>query len=531
MRITFAKLFLVITGLLSGCGHKTPPEIELRYEKNESLEYHEVIEAYDKLSEHYRQAHLFEMGLTDAGKPLHLFMISGDGDFNPSSIKQKGRSIVLINNGIHAGEPAGIDASIEYAINILGNIDGMARVLENSVVAIIPVYNVGGSLNRSPYYRMNQNGPELKGARRNARNLDLNRDFMKMDSENARSFAEIFHYLEPDVFLDTHTTNGSDHQSVMTLISTMHQKLPPGMGEFFKRTMVPELYRRMTDETPYGMVPYVQPVDRGNIRKGLAGFNDHPYYSTGYASLFNTFAFMTENLVYKPFPERVKSTYEFIRILVEFTADNCREIIKLRAMAVDYTAGRSEYVLNWTPDLERYDKIIFNGYETRQSVSPLTKREMMVYDHERPWSDTIRFYDYFRPYIRVEAPEAYIIPGAWREVIDRLALNGVKISFFEQDTIIMVENLYVDDFISSPQSNQGRHQITDIKKRREVGERQFHRGDVVVRLDQGSNNYIVQALEPLSAASFLRWGFFTSALEDGEFFRIYSFEDHASEIL
>ena len=524
--------FIVIAVLTAGgCGRAEAPVIELRYEENQSLEYHEVIEVYEKLAGYYRQAALFEMGSTDVGRPLHLFMISADGDFDPASVRRKGRSIVLVNNGIHAGEPAGIDASIEYAADILANRKDMAGVLDNAVIAIIPVYNIGGSMNRSRYYRMNQDGPEYKGARRNAKNLDLNRDFVMMDSENARSFARIFRHLDPDVFVDTHTTNGADHQSVMTLIATMHQKLPAGMGAFFNEKMVPELYRRMNNETPYGMVPYLQLVDRGDIRRGISGFNDHPFYSTGYASLFNCFAFMTETLVYKPFPERVKATYEFIRFLVEFTSANSAEIAGLREEASEYTRNRKEFVVDWRVDRQRYDRIPFWGYETSEVAAPLSGRRVTVYDHEREWTDTIPFYNYFSPAVTITAPEAYIVPQAWGEVIERLAMNGVDIRFFDRDTVLAVETLYIDKFETGGRPNQGRHLVTVTGKRREETFRQFYRGDAYVRVNQEANNYIVHMLEPLAPASFLRWGFFTSALEPGEFFWIWSFEDHAHELL
>ena len=527
----FFVAFIVTALIASGCRMEEAPVIELRYMDNESLEYHEVIEAYEKLAGYYWQADLFEMGSTDAGRPLHLFMISGDGDFDPVSIRRGGRTIVLVNNGIHAGEPAGIDASIEYAAGILAGREDMADVLDNTVIAIIPVYNIGGSLNRSRYFRMNQDGPEYKGARRNARNLDLNRDFVKMDSENARSFAHIFHFLDPDVFVDTHTTNGADHQSVMTLIATLHEKLPPGMSEFFNERMVPELYRRMNDETPYGMVPYLQLVDRSDIRKGITGFNDHPFYSTGYASLFNCFAFMTETLVYKPFPERVKATYELMKFLVEFTSANSAEIAGLREDAAGYTRKRKEFVVDWRVDRQRYDRILFRGYETGEGRGPVSGRSLIIYDHDRKWTDTIPFYNYFSPAVTVTAPEAYIVPQAWQEVIERLAVNGVEIGFFDRDTVIAVETLYVDEFETGSRPQQGRHLVTITDKRREETHRQFYRGDAYIRVDQKSNNYIVHMLEPFAPASFLRWGFFTSALEAGEFFWIWSFEEHAHELL
>ncbi len=529
----FASVALCIfcAAVFFACSTATPPEINLRYNENQSFDYYETIEAYQKLADYYKQASLMEMGPSDMGYPIHLFMISGDGDFDPESIKSKGKSIVLIMNGIHSGEPVGIDASIKYAMDILQDQEDMARVLKNTVIAIIPIYNVGGSLHRSAYHRMNQDGPELKGARRNARNIDLNRDFMKQDSRNAATFAQIFHFLDPDVFLDTHTTNGSDHQYTMTLIPTLYQKLPKSLGDFFKEDMVPHLYDRMNNETPWGMIPYVQTISRGNIRSGISAFNDHPFYSSGYAALFNTLPFITENLVYKPYPDRVLSTYDFTRFLVDYTSKHTEKILTLRAQAKGATTNATAYVLDWQLDRNRYSLLHFKGYETEQQVSPVTGRIINAYNYSKTWEDSIPFYSHFTPGMHVQAPRAYVIPQAWREVIERMANNNVEMHRLEKDSVMEVEVVRYEGYQTAPRPNQGRHTVSQLQSITETTYRQFYTGDVVIYLNQKANNYIVHALEPQAPASFFSWGFFSSTLEDGEWFSLYSFEPLAHEAL
>ncbi|HCM59852.1 MAG TPA: hypothetical protein DIS74_05690, partial [Bacteroidales bacterium] len=143
----------------------------LAYDENRSLTWEEAIRFYKDLDERYEEATLLEMGMTDAGQPLHLFIISSDGERDPAVMHNQGKAIVLINNGIHPGEPEGIDASARFAADLLANRDGMKKYLRNCSVAIIPVYNIGGALARSRYWRINQNGPDEKGARRNSRFL------------------------------------------------------------------------------------------------------------------------------------------------------------------------------------------------------------------------------------------------------------------------------------------------------------------------------------------------------------------------
>ena len=510
------------------CGTEDPPpEITLHYHDNLSLEYDEVVEAYHALAAHYPQAKLMEMGSTDVGKPLHLFMISSDEDFDPSSIQAKGKSIVLINNGIHAGEPAGIDASVKFAKTLLDEDAEIHQILDNAVIAIIPVYNIGGLLHLSRYHRMNQDGPIYKGARRNARNLDLNRDFAKQDSQNARSFAKIFHFLNPDVFIDTHTTNGVQHKEVMTLIPTLHNRLHGDLGDFFKQEMTPALYERMNEETPWGAIPYLHRPGFGDIRDGIAAFNDHPYYSSGYAALFNTLGYITETQYAKPYPERVKATFDFIAFTAEFTADHSVTIRELRQAAAKATAQERSFILDWQLDTDTQDSILFHGYATKEETTPLTDRTTTTYLRDEPRQQHIPLFDTYQPALQRKAPEAYIIPQAWKEVIDRLVINGVEVTHLEHDTILDVETTYIRDYEASPQSNQGRQLITIHDKEIVSGPRQFYAGDALVHTDQLANNYIVHMLEPLAPASFLRWGFFNAALEDGEGWWIYAFEDYA----
>lgn len=165
-------------------------------QKNTTATYQEMIDYYQTLAKKYpKQSKLFTCGKTDVGKPLQLFVLSKSGEFSPEKLKKSGNAIFLINNGIHPGEPEGIDASMMLARDLLAK----NALPDNEVIAIITAYNLGGMLNRGES-RVNQNGPATYGFRGNRRNLDLNRDFIKTDSKNSYSFQEIFNSWDPDVF-------------------------------------------------------------------------------------------------------------------------------------------------------------------------------------------------------------------------------------------------------------------------------------------------------------------------------------------
>ena len=524
-RYLFASLLLTVMTVTLTARERGDTSA-LRYNENHSLTWEEAISFYKALDEAYPEARLIEMGMTDAGRPLHLFIISDD----TAEIRSKDKALVLINNGIHPGEPEGIDASARFAADILADKDGMKKYLRNCTVAIIPVYNVGGALTRSRYWRINQNGPDEKGARRNTRFLDLNRDFVKQDSRDARAFAAIYSFLDPDVFLDTHTTNGSDHQFTVTLIATQPEKMHPEMQEFFRGKMLPELYNRMKTAQKNEMVPYVQYTDRGEI-KAIIGFEEHAYYSTGYSALFNSFGFMTETLVYKPYSERVEGTRQFISELVRYTSLNHKEILRLRAEANRRTLNAREYVLDWEQDTTRWDLIEYHGYRYEETVTPITGRKTGFYNREKPYTDIIRYYNYFNPSVTVTAPEAYIVPFAWEEVIERLKVNGVKMQQLKNDTTLTVESYYIESYEPAKRATQGHFFNSKVQLRTVTQEVDFMMGDYIIPLNQRANRYIVTMLEPQSESGFFAWNFFDSFLEGQDWYSVWGFESHLKELL
>ncbi len=230
--------------------------LNFKYSKNETYTIDEVTEEYSKLESAYpKLCKLTETGKSDIGRPIHLFVISDDGNFDPLTAKQKGKLVLFINNGIHAGEPPGVDASVKFAYKVL-TMPLLKAILKDIVICIIPFYNVDGGLNRSCCSRANQNGPLEYGFRGNGQNRDLNRDFIKVDTRNTEAFIKAYQTWQPDVFIDTHDTNGSDFQYVMTLITSQLNKQNRYLAEYQRKSYLPKLYEDMR-KREFEMIPYV----------------------------------------------------------------------------------------------------------------------------------------------------------------------------------------------------------------------------------------------------------------------------------
>lgn len=82
---------------------------------NHSLTYDELIAEYQRLDKQFESASLIPYGKTDCGESLQLFVISANGINQPKQIHEQNKIVLFINNGIHPGEPDGMDASLRFA--------------------------------------------------------------------------------------------------------------------------------------------------------------------------------------------------------------------------------------------------------------------------------------------------------------------------------------------------------------------------------------------------------------------------------
>lgn len=515
--------------LLMAMGIQSHSQVKLRYEQNETVSWQEAIEMYQYLDESYEEALLVEAGETDAGKPLHLFIISGDQLFSPEQSRKAGKNILFINNGIHPGEPCGIDASLKLASGLLSGSDEYAEFLESTTIVIVPIFNVGGALNRGKYHRANQNGPVEHGFRGNARNLDLNRDFIKLDSRNTRSLTRILREWKPDLFVDTHTSNGADYPYVLTLINSHEQRHQPAQAAFLEEELLPFLFESMK-ETPYEMSPYVWSY-RKTPDNGLISFMDYPRYTSGYTSLYNTLSFTVETHMFKPFSDRVLSTWHLLREMLRFTHSHGEKIRAVKDQAWKEKMASTEFVLQWDLDTSRFDMIPFKGYSAKSKTSRISGQEVLWYDRSEEWDKEIPYYRYFKARVSAKVPGYYYLPFAWGEVIERLQLNQVEMMTVENDTIIEVEVSYIESYETSERPYNGHYYHRDVKLRKILDSILLRPGDRIIPTKQEACEYLVQTLDPRGYDSFFAWNFFDEILFRNEYFSPYIFEESAWELL
>ena len=499
------------------------------FEKTAGLEtatYPEIIDFYKQLAADHSTIAIYEMEDTDSGKPLHLVTFNPNRSLESEFAIAQKQNVLLINNGIHPGESDGIDASMMLLRDLAQE---KIKTPQQTIIAVIPVYNIGGALNRNSSTRTNQNGPKAYGFRGNARNYDLNRDFIKADSKNAQAFTKIFRTLRPALFIDNHVSNGADYQYTLTHLFTQHNKLGGALGNYLHQTFMPALEDSLAQKN-WDITPYVN-VFNSTPDQGFKQFFDSPRYSTGYTTLFNTLGMMVETHMLKPYKKRVEGTYELMKTFIAIAEKEAEQIKKLsRYSKSRYPVGES-YPISWKIDSSKTTTLNFKGYTGTLVSSKVTHSDRLKYDRNLPFTKKVAYQNYYLPDKKIRIPESYIVPKGWWRIVELLKLNQIEMVPIKKDTMIEATVYKIENFqtVQNPYEGHYLHYNTQVSSKKERV--QVSAGDYRITTQQEGIRYLLETLEPSATDSFFNWNFFDTILQQKEGFSPYVWEDKAFELL
>jgi hypothetical protein len=500
--------------------------LHAQFQGNQTPTYPKLVAFYDSVARKHPRVELYAMGSSDYSDwPIYLCVLNGAQDSLLTFEKARSGTTLLINNGIHPGEPDGINACGQLTLDYLQHPE---RYPQHTVIAFVLCYNVGGAMNRSSMSRANQDGPAEYGFRGNAQNLDLNRDFIKMDAENTFTFARIFHALDPDVLVDTHVSNGADYQYTLTLIHSISERMAPSIRQITYQNTKPALEKALLKKK-LDLAPYMEL--RGETpAQGIEGFNDLPRYSMGYASLFHTISITTETHMLKPFEARVAATKTYLEALLGWMEQNSAAIETARQQARTFAAARKMYAFNYKLS-EVSEPLLFKGYEAVHPKSLVTGKDRLHYDRKQPYIRTIPYFNRYIAEDSVQIPAFYIVGAQCRDVIERLKMQGVAFETQQRDTTLLLTIVRVHDYKQGDRPYEGHYLHRQVKYTEEQATVSLKKGDLWIPTDQARSNFIVSVLDPATEDSYFAWNFFDSYLQQKEYFSDYVFEDIAAELL
>lgn len=455
--------------------------------------------------------HLTRFGYTVEGRALPL-AVWGAPAAGAEAVRATGKTRVLVMANIHAGEVEGKEASLMLLREIAGG--AHPEWADSLVLLVAPIYNVDGNERVALDNRPLQLGPVGgMGQRPNARGLDLNRDYMKLESPEARSLVGLFNDYDPHVVVDLHTTNGTIHAYHLTYSPPLAPDTDGGITAFLTNDWLPAVTRAMAPERPiyhYGNLP----ADEGfEAERGWYTFSPQPRFGNNYVGLRNRFAILSEAYSYLPFEERIRVTRIFVEEIIGFAWSHAGEIRRRtdaadRADIVGETLGtRFEYERS-----TRTVEILLGEVDTL--AHPHTGEPMLARrDIVRP--ERMPEFVAFRAIETQVAPAAYLVPAELGEALGLLAAHGIRMEPLPEEQEIDVEVFRIVASSLAEEAFQG-HRERSIEGEWGAAARTVPAGTVVVRMDQPLARLAFHLLEPRSADGLVAWNVLDPALEEAE---------------
>ncbi len=460
-------------------------------------------------------------GVSPEGRDLPLLVADAAGRFDPPAARPApDRAVVMIQACIHAGESCGKDAGLLLLRDLLRDGGLPADV----TILFLPIFNADGHERFTPYGRVNQNGPEEMGWRTTARNLNLNRDYLKADAPEMRAWLRLWTAWLPDLLIDTHATDGADYQYVLTYILELGGNLDAGLAAWNRGLLAAIEPRLAARGIP--IAPYVNFVNWHDPRSGLEGSVTSPRFSQGYAALQNRPALLIEAHMLKPYPVRVRATAAMLHETIAYVQRDRGRLTTLVREADATAAGAglraTPFPLTWRAT-GRAEPFTFLGVAYEEVASDLSGGRYFRYHPDQPETFTVDWRREFVPEHTVDLPEAYLVPPAWDDVIARLEAHGVVVRRLHAPVELTVRSYRFRDVAWQAQPYEGRHPLTytvePVTQRRV-----FPAGTAVVDLAQRAARVAAHALEPQAPDAFVRWGFFDPVFSQVEYVENYVIE-------
>ncbi|MBC7880687.1 MAG: peptidase M14 [Anaerolineae bacterium] len=475
------------------------------------------------------------IGKTPEGREMVMLVLSKDKAFTPEAARATGKEIIFIQGGIHAGEIPGKDALLALARDMV--ISGTHRnLLDHAIVLFLPVFNVDGHERFGPYGRINQNGPIEMGWRTTAQNYNLNRDFLKADSPEMRAWLDNFARWLPDMVVDTHDTDGADFQHDLTYGIETHANLDAQIvawqDKAFEKTIFPALQK-----IGHKTAPYLQFIDEKDLRKGFADSATEPRYSTGYSAIQNRSSILVETHMLKDYKTRVIATYDLLVEILTYIHQHPGELRKAVDAADQRTIARGKIydaTVNYPLNFEQGKASIpftFQGYAYTRELSDISGSIWVLYDHSKPETMQVPFYNQQLVEKSVVPPIGYIIPVSMTQVIDHLKAHHIDFQTIDKPTTVTVETYKFDEVTWQSKPFENHIRTKSLKFTKIQKQIPYPAGSVVVLLSQRTGNVIMHLLEPDGPDSLVQWGFLDPIFEPKEYAEGYVMEKMAREML
>jgi Zinc carboxypeptidase len=490
-----------------------------------SPRYDETVAWLRKLVAAASTLQMVSLGQSPEGRDLWLVVASKERAFTPESLRATGKPTLFAQAGIHAGEIDGKDAGMMLLRDL--SVGGSSRaLLDRANFLFVPIFNVDGHERFSAFTRINQRGPKEAGWRTTARNLNLNRDYTKLDASETRLMVQALNRWPVDLYYDLHVTDDTDHQYDMTYGHNWPTAWSPAIAAWLEKKLLPATDAALRAQ---GHIPgrFVQLVDHLDPAKGLLPWFASPRFSNGWGDARHLPTVLVEAHSLKPFAQRVLGNYVLLESTLRILGEKGEEL--RQAVREDQDRRGPELVLDWAAPAAPQRTVEVLGVEWRTSTSAISGESRLEYT-AAPKTWTAPKLDATVPVASARRPRAYWVPAAWSDVIERLTLQGLRVERQAEARRVGVEMYRIREPKLAVQPFEGR---VGVKARfePEVRTETFAPGSLRVPTDQPLGDLLMLLLEPASPDSYFAWGFFHEVLQPTETVESYVMEPMAERML
>jgi murein tripeptide amidase MpaA len=467
---------------------------------------------------------MVSLGRSPEGRDIWMVVVSREAASTPEALHAPGRPVLFAQAGIHAGEIDGKDAGMMLLRDL--TVGGAKRaLLEQASFLFVPIFSVDGHERFSRFGRINQRGPEETGWRTTAQNLNLNRDYAKADAPEMQAVVKALGLWNPDLVLDLHVSDGMDFQYDITWSFNDTQAWSPAISGWLKQTLV-GAWTRDLEAMGHVPGPFLWLREDADPAKGVVDATGSVRYSEGYGDARHLPTVLIENHSLKPYAQRVFGTY----VLLESTLTTLGRAGRALRDAAEQDRKRrpAEVTLDWKPP-EVTDQVTIKGVEHRIRSSTVSGAKWVEWTG-KPADVTVPLLRQTMAKTIVRRPAAYWVPAAATEVIERLALHGVRMERMDAPREVAVEMYRLSEVRLDQEPFEGRVRVS-AKVSTEQRKQRYAVGSVRVPTDQPLGTLAMLLLEPESPDSFFQWGFFLDCLQQTEYAEAYIIEPMAERML
>ncbi|HEY9138504.1 MAG TPA: M14 family zinc carboxypeptidase [Terriglobus sp.] len=537
-------------------GEKTNWEKTGRYDETVAM-----MRLYEKRSKYIK---VISYGLTPEGRTMYAAVVSKDKAFTPEAAHKTNKAIIYIQSGIHSGEIEGKDTAMMLMRDMaVTNHPHQAAWLDKAIFIIVPLYEIDGHEDRSPYNRAQQQGPDITGTRPQEQQLNLNRDYIKADAPETRNFLKLYNAWLPDFMFDNHVTDGADYQYDVTYDITHHDDTGPASRDWVNSRFIPQLNQRMEADghliSPYGalrgdgmgfaggggssLAPPV-PGARGQNAPAPAAANGgggddrarrsappskpgqrdfmvevfSPRYSHYWSGARNRPCLLVETHSLKTAKTRAWSNYDIMVHSIDIVAEDpqaLRKAVKDSDAADAAMAGKKDekMFLGGKTSAESHP-IMYHSLKRGSSISPITGKPVQHFTAEKD-DFTVQMHDGVDTTAAAPVPLGFLIPAAWSNIADELALQGVVMEKTTKDlSDLTLDGWRFADVKKQSYPFEGRT-FTDYTVKPVQEKMHMPVASYYVPMNQPRARIIMAMLHPEAPDALARYGFFDAVFGEG----------------